>query len=123
MNSVQRLNKRSLEILESYHVDTDSAIELMFKQVCQQNVEIEKLKFAIEKVETVTKPLHPCNETVTVPPFSRGNGSPSPVTYHQGKQTEVAKKSSEPKVPIRIIGKIDPSEALEEPIGRQGRSV
>lgn len=105
-----RIDTNALDILKQYSPGSASeAIRIMDN--------------TIRTLQSVTHPVTNPTQIVTVPLFSRGNGSPSPVTYRPGKQTEVAKKASEPKVPIRIIGKIDPSEALEEPTGRQGRSV
>lgn len=44
MKPVQRLNRRSISILESYHQDTDSAIETMHSKLCDQGAELEKLR-------------------------------------------------------------------------------
>jgi len=103
MQPVLRLKRHVTELLQPYDSDPNRAIESLYNELISARNELKTEK-------AVTKALQETIQNLTKPP------------------TIVTKTLQNAFIPasspsLRTIGKIDPDEKLDEPIGMRGKSL
>ena len=106
MKDTLRLKTTSKTILEKYDSDANRAIQVMESEIMRLSTKVETLK------TSTWKPDQPYWEQMSQVVTS---------CYKPSQVATVFQKASE--VPTRTIGKIDESERLQEPVGKQGREI
>lgn len=114
IEAVVRLNKTSRETLKTYHEDVNRAISAMHILIDYQKKELEKLKAVTDSLQMVQLNTTSVHDEIFWKRMEdlirpRGNG--------------FVTASKLPVTPVKTYGKIDESEKLMEPVGRQGRDV
>ena len=127
MKEVLRLTKPLVEILEPYNVDdAGKAIKAMQVYIDYQRKEIEKLQSVADALQK-SIPKQPVYGVLT--DAERNASNPFNEEYWKKMEALIRKCNGKPSPEfqkasqIKTIGKIDPDEQLEEPMGRQGREV
>jgi hypothetical protein len=103
MEEVVRVSKKMKALLEFYGDTVEQALDAIQTRIIYLEHELDKSKAVIEALQKVTPRS---NEFI---PASR--------------REEHVRSNDVPVKNIRIIGKIEDDEKLEEPTGRQGRDV
>jgi hypothetical protein len=119
-----RLNKASQEILKVYHEDVNQSISAMHILIDYQKHELEKLKAVTDSLQIAQKnspDLH--GEVFWKQMEACVTKSLQLVTKPLHPSNGFQQASKLPVTPVKTYGKIDESEKLEEPVGRQGREV
>lgn len=120
---LSRTNKNNLEVFAD---DGNVAISNVLGKYAQALMKIASLEKTIETLQKATS----VSQKATSPVAQCNGWKPDPAFWAQFRD-EVRAANHPCKPPnefvqastLKTIGKIDPSEKLEEPIGRQGRKL